>query len=114
MLETNPAIDKEQLLKDIETAKELLKTKNNFEKFINSQDFKDIILDGLCVKDAAQYNLMLNDPFTNETMHKQAELLLKTCAGINIWIAAKRHMYENAEISLREAEDMLNGTDVKD
>lgn len=104
--ETNP-ITREDLLKHIQDAKEVLATKEQFDRLINSQDFKDVVLKGFCVNDASQYNLMLNDPFTNDTMHKQAELLLNTAAGINIWIAAKNHMYENTKLSLEEAEQAL-------
>lgn len=107
--ETTPTYSKEDLLKDIETAKEVLATEEKFNRLINSQDFKDVILEGLCTKDAAQYNLMLNDPFTNETIHKQANLLLLTAAGMNIWIAAKKHMYENTRMSLEEAQKALEG-----
>lgn len=105
--ETNPTFTKADLLKEIDNTKEVLKTREQFERLINSQDFKDVILNGFCIKDASQYNLMLNDPFTNDTLHKQSKLLLDTAAGINIWIAAKRHMYENAETSLKEAQEAL-------
>lgn len=98
---------REELLELIDKAKQVLATKPQFDRLIQSQDFKDVILDQLCIKDAAQYNLMLNDPFTNENMHKQANLLLLTAAGVNVWIAAKNHMYENAQNSLREAEEEL-------
>jgi hypothetical protein len=100
-------VTKEDILKEIDNAKKILATKPQFDRLINSQDFKDVILKGLCVDDAAQYNLMLNDPFTKDTLHRQANLLLLTAAGVNIWIAAKNHMFENAANSLSELEGAL-------
>ena len=42
-------------------------------------------------------------------MKQTNKLLLLTAAGMNIWIAAKKHMYENARMSLEEAQKALEG-----
>lgn len=110
-LETNPEEYRNNLLRDIDLAKDLLKKEEQFNRLINSQDFKDVILKGFCVDDCSQYNLMIHDPFTSPELKQQAKTLLKSGAGINLWIAAKKRMFENAKLSLAEAEKALTGSE---
>lgn len=94
-------------LDQIEYFKKILKQEEAFNRLINNPDFKEIILEGFCEKEALECNMMRNDHLAEDARRQQAELFLNASSGFRLWLRAKLATFAGAHMQIDRAQNEL-------